>query len=200
MISQIEGILDNIEKDRITIDVQGVGYEIFITNSTANILPQRGAKFKLFTYLNVKEDLLQLYGFSSKEEKSLFIHLISVSGIGPKGAMNILSSFEINKLVVAITQGDVDLLSSTPGIGKKTAGRIVVELKEKIAKAYSLETGRSFMESSSEKALINDAVSALIALGYSAKEASQAILNSGADLSQKGSIEEVIKKSLKASI
>lgn len=197
MISHIEGILDHIESDRIVIDVSGVGYEIIAAKSTLLNLPKPGSKIKMVTYLNVKEDILQLYGFSSKEEKSLFKHLISVSGIGPKGAMNILSAFEINKLVIAITKSDIDLLSSAPGIGKKTAQRIVIELKEKIAKAYCLETGETLMSGSDEHASVKDAVSALIALGYSGKEARQAVLNSGLNLSEKSSIEEIIRKSLK---
>jgi len=142
MISHIEGRLDHIDTDpalsavrRITIDVSGVGYEVFVAGSLLRILPKIGEKIKIVTYLNVKEDLMQLFGFASKEEKALFMHLISVSGIGPKGAMNILSSFEINRLVIAITKGDIDLLTSAQGIGKKTAQRVIIELKEKIGKA-----------------------------------------------------------------
>lgn len=197
MISHICGVLEHIEKDRVVIDVNGVGYEIILSTSSRTGLPKIGGTIKFITYLNVKEDLMQLFGFSSREEKSLFLHLISVSGIGPKGAMNILSAFELNRLVIAITKGDIELLSSAQGIGKKTAQRLVVELKEKIAKAYCLETGEDLSLAAAENDFVKDAVSALITLGYSAREARQAVLNSGLDLKGSATIEDIIKKSLK---
>ena len=196
MIAHIEGRLDLIESDRIVVDVAGVGYEIFAGGSVLSSLPAKGEKVKILTYLNVKEDLLQLFGFASKEEKGLFLHLLSVSGIGPKSALNILSSFDIKRLVVAITKGDVDLLKSAPGIGRKTAERVIVELKEKIAKAYSLEASGGLPGSVQETPSVKDAVSALMALGYSAKEAKEAVNRTGLDLGS-ASIEEIIKRSLK---
>lgn len=196
MIGHIEGILDHVEADRIIIDAGGVGYEVFAGGSVLSKLPAKGQKVKVLTYLNVKEDLMQLYGFASKEEKGLFLQLISVSGIGPKGAMNILSSFDIKQLIVAITKGDIDLLTSAPGIGKKTAQRVIIELKEKLAKAYSLEASGTIPGSPVESVSARDAASALMALGYSAKEAREAVSRTGLDLGS-ASIEEIIKRSLK---
>ncbi len=189
MISHISGILEQIEFDRIVVDVNGVGYEILVTGSVARSLPKKGDKVKILTFFSVREDAQILYGFASKEEKSLFRHLISVSGIGPKGALSILSAFEIDRLVVAITKG----------IGKKTGQKVIIELKEKIAKAYSLEIDDKVFSSSGnpEEPVIKDAVSALMTLGYTPKEARSAIAGSGVDLSGKATIEEIIKQSLR---
>ncbi|MCX5749968.1 MAG: Holliday junction branch migration protein RuvA [Candidatus Saganbacteria bacterium] len=198
MIGHIEGIFEGAENDKITVDVNGIGYEITVTNSVLRKLPKKGEKIKVITYLNVREDLMQLFGFSSKEEKGLFGHLLSVSGIGPKGAMNMVSSFDINRLVVAITKGDVGLLTSAQGVGKKTAERVIVELREKLGKIYMLETESGSSTQALENPVIKDAASALMVLGYSAKEAKQAIMESGADLSGNMQIEEIIKRSLKA--
>ncbi len=198
MINHVSGILDHIDTDRITVDVNGIGYEIILTNSVMSRIPKLGEKIKVLTYHYVKEDSEQLFGFASKEEKALFLNLISVSGIGPKSAMNIVSSFEIKKLVVAITKGEIDYLTSVPGIGKKTAQRIIIELKEKLGKMYSLETTDSLTGSAQEEdPLMRDSVAALMSLGYSAKEAKKAVIESGVDLSGSPKIEEVIKRSLR---
>lgn len=198
MISHIEGILESSDLNSLVVDVNGVGYEITATGSVLRKLPKKGEKIKILTYLNVREDSMQLFGFSSKEEKGLFKQLLSVSGIGPKGAMTILSSFEINRLVIAITKGDVDLLTSAQGVGKKTAQRVIVELKEKIAKAYSVEAQDNMFSASEESPVMKDAVSALMTLGYSAKEAKRSVADSFADLGGKASIEDVIRLSLKS--
>jgi len=198
MIGFIEGIYEGTDQDRITVDVGGVGYEITVTNSVLRKLPKKGEKIRVITHLNVREDLMQLFGFSSKEEKGLFNHLLTVSGIGPKSAMNIVSAFDMNTLVVAITKGDVALLTSAQGIGKKTAERVIVELKEKLGKIYALETGDRPSLSNTDDPVVKDAASALMALGYSAKEARQAIMGSGVELKTGASIEEIIKRSLRS--
>ncbi len=197
MISFIEGILDSAELEKISVNVGGVGYEITVTSSVLRSLPAKGQKIKILTYLNVKEDAMQLFGFSSKEEKGLFLQLLSVSGIGPKGAMNIVSSFELNKLVAAIAKADVDMLTAAPGIGRKTAQRVIVELREKISKAYSLDASNGIFDSSTDSPLLKDAVSALMALGYGAKEARKAVSKGVEELSDSSSVEELIKFSLK---
>lgn len=198
MIGFIEGTFEGSEQDKVAVNVGGVGYEITVTNSVLRRLPKKGEKLRIITHLNVREDLMQLFGFSSKEEKGLFNHLLTVSGIGPKSAMNIVSSFDMNTLVVAITKGDVALLTSAQGIGKKTAERVIVELKEKLGKIYSLETEDRISQTSADDPVVKDAASALMALGYSAKEARQAIINSGADLKSGSSIEDIIKRSLRS--
>jgi len=197
MIGFVEGPLENIDIDKITVNAGGLGYEIVVTSSVMRHLPQKGQKVRVLTYLNVKEDSMQLFGFSSKDEKSLFLQLLSVSGIGPKGAMNIVSSFDLNTLVAAIAKADVDFLTSVPGIGKKTAQRVVVELKEKISKAYSLEAETKLFAEKDQSPQQKDAVSALIALGYSAKDARQSVSSVMGKLPADPSIEEIIRHSLR---
>jgi holliday junction DNA helicase RuvA len=198
MISFIEGILDNADHDKVTVNVGGVGYGIAVTSSVLKGLPPKGQKIRVLTYLNVKEDAMQLFGFSSKEEKGLFLQLLSVSGIGPKGAMNIVSSFELNNLVAAIAKADVEMLTAAQGIGRKTAQRVIVELREKISKAYSLDASSGIFDASSDSPLLKDAVSALMALGYGAKEARKAVARGVDELSGSASVEDLIKYSLKS--
>lgn len=196
MIGFIEGILETIETDKIIINTGGIGFEVFVSSSVLNKLPHKGQKIKILTHFLIKEELMQLYGFSTLEEKRLFLQLLSVSGIGPKSAMNIISSFNIENLVAAIAKGDVNFLSSVPGIGKKTAQRVIVELKEKIAKAYSLEASEGIFDDATESPLLKEAVSALIALGYSSKEARKAV-TTAIQSSPNQTIENIIKASLK---
>lgn len=198
MIGHISGTFDHRDGTKIIIDCGGVGFELTVTNSVLMKLPRQGEKLKVLTHMAVREDAMQLFGFSSKEEKALFLNLISVSGIGPKGAMSILSSFEIKNLVVAITKGDADYITSAQGIGKKTAQRVIIELKEKLGKLYSLETVDSISGvAADEDPLMKDSVAALMALGYSAREAKKAVIESGIDLSGSPRIEDIIKKSLR---
>lgn len=197
MISFIEGILDSVDLEKIAVNVGGVGYGITVTSSVLKNLPAKGQRVKILTYLNVKEDAMQLFGFSSKEEKGLFLQLLSVSGIGPKGAMNIVSSFELNRLVTAIAKADVDMLTAAQGIGKKTAQRVIIELREKISKTYSLDASSGIFDASSDSPLLKDAVSALMALGYGSKEARKAVSKGVDELSSGVSVEELIKFSLK---
>ncbi len=197
MIGFIEGIIDSVEDGRLTVNVNGVGYEMVVSNSVISGQLRKGDTTRVLTYLYVREDAMQLFGFSSREEKALFLHLISVSGIGPKSAMTVLSAFEIKKLVVAITKGDLAYLTSVPGIGKKTAERIVVELKEKLAKAYSVDAQDNMLLSGEDTESSKDAVSALMALGYSAKEARTAVMES-IEKSGEAKIEDIIKSALRS--
>jgi Holliday junction DNA helicase RuvA len=197
MITHLIGTLEHVENDHIVIDVAGVGYRVNVPTPLTEELPKIGQKVKVHTYLYVQENALTLYGFQTKEERSLFTLLLTVSGVGPKGALSLLSALRIDQLVVAITKGNVDLLTSTPGIGSKTAQRIIIELKEKIGKAYAIEKGEIIRGLPGEEPILKDAVSALMTLGYSPREARQAILNAGIDLTEKIGIEEIIKKALK---
>lgn len=197
MITFIEGVLESAAEDKIEVNVSGVGYGITVTSAVARELPQKGQKIRVLTYLNVKEDAMQLFGFSSKEEKNLFLQLLSVSGIGPKGAMNIVSSFELNALVTAIAKADVEMLSSAPGIGKKTAQRVVVELKEKISRSYSLDASSGIFDPADDTPLLKDAVSALMALGYGSKEARKTVSKGVKELAAGASVEDLIRYSLK---
>lgn len=196
MISHLNGILEHVAKTHVVVDVGQVGYHVNLPTSTLSRLPKIGGEVKLFTYQVVREDDLSLYGFLTREERNLFSLLLSVSGIGPKASLSILSAFPIGQLVTAITQGNADLLSSVPGIGKKTSQKLVIELKEKVAKAYAVKPSDMSIGISGDAPVVSDAISALIALGYSPREARDTLLKSGIDLSSQ-SVEEIIKHALK---
>jgi Holliday junction DNA helicase RuvA len=195
MISHLNGILEHIDKAHLVLDVGNVGYHVRVSSGTLTRLPKIGEKIKLFTYQVVREDDISLYGFVSKEERNLFSLLLTVSGVGPKASLSILSGFPIDKLVAAITQGNVDLISTVPGIGKKTAQKLVIELKEKVAKAYAIKPSDMAVGMGGDEPIVSDAISALISLGYSPKEARNAILRSGIDLSSQN-VEGIIKQAL----
>lgn len=197
MISHLVGIIDHIDKDSLVIEVNGIGYKVNAAASVLNEIGSPGDRVKIFTEHIVREDSESLYGFKNKEEKSLFNSLLSVSGIGPKTAMTISSSYPMDKLVSAISQGNVNLLSSIQGIGKKTAERIVVELKDKIAKTYGVQLSDMAKGIPGEENLVSDAISALITLGYSPKEARDAILKLNVDPINFKNVEDVLKAALK---
>lgn len=198
MISQLSGILDSIETNTITVDVNGVGYKVNIPSSTVAKLPGTGEKIKVYTFQVVRENAIDLYGFLRKEERGIFSMLLSVDGIGPKLAAALLSGIKMEDLVVAIAKGSVDLITSVPGIGLKTAQKIVIDLKEKVGKAYAVATSPQGREIPGESPMIADATSALMTLGYTAKEAREAIMRSGIDLAKVKSAEDIIKQSLRA--
>lgn len=182
---------------RAVIDVQGVGYEILIPVSSYEKLGAGGGTAKLLTYLHVREDIMQLFGFATREERELFLLLISVSGIGPKSALGILSSVAVDDFKKAIVHEDFDLLTAVPGIGKKTAQRMVVELKDKISKlAASGEMSTRII--SSKDHMADEAMMAMISLGYARAVAEKAIvkaLREHPDTAQ--TLQELIKAALR---
>ena len=197
MIAHLKGIVEQIDKNFLILDVAGIGYHVNVPTATLSRLPSVGSELTLFTVQVVREDSLSLYGFLTNQEKSLFSLLLRVSGVGPKAAMSIISSFPIDKLVAAITSGDTNLISSVPGIGKKTAQKLVIELKEKVAKAYAVKPADMVIGvtvDSEETTLVSDAISAMIALGYTPREARQVILQ--VDLETANSVETIIKQAL----
>ena len=133
MIGFVHGILEELTKDCAVLDVNGFGINVNISTSTASFLPPLGEEVKLYTYTCVREDSFSLYGFSSKDELELFKKLITVNGIGPRGGLSLLSAVSADDLRFAILSGDVKLISSAPGIGKKTAERVVLDLKDKLS-------------------------------------------------------------------
>lgn len=195
MISHINGVLEHVDQSHVVVDVGGVGYKISVPASVLTRLPSTGAKVKLFTIQVVREDDISLYGFLNKEERALFSLFLSVSGIGPKLAMALISGFPLDRLVAAVAQADVALLSSISGIGKKTAERIVVELRDKIGKAYAIKPSEMAIGVKGDQTLVSDSISALIALGYSPREAREAIMR--IDASGGKSIEAILKEALK---
>lgn len=174
MIAFLVGTIEEKYENVLVMDVNGVGYELLISNNTLVALPNVNETTKVLTYLHVKEDGVALYGFATPEEKSIFMKLITVSGVGPKMAITILSGMKISDLIVAISREDVSLLSKIKGLGKKTAERVCLELKDKI-NATGFETDLFNYKDNignfiNENAL-KDAVDTLIALGVNKNEA-----------------------------
>jgi len=191
MIGYITGKIIDKKPTEILLDVNGVGYIIHISINTFENISDKADSISLYTFLSVKEDSLTLYGFSKLSEKEMFEKLISVNGIGPKLAQSILSGITVSELKTALQSGDKSRITAVPGIGKKTAERLVVELREKIDSLITEE------ETIPSKFFIikEDAINALIALGYNRKVAENAtrkILRNNSEIT----IEELIKKAL----
>ncbi len=179
MYAFIEGEVCEKANGSLVLLAGGVGYQLNCSNNTLQAAPALGEKMRCWTFLSVREDAMELFGFSSREEKDLFLQLTSVSGIGPKTALGLLGSMPLRDLNLAILLGDVNALSRAPGIGKKTAQRIALELKDKISQADVSAPGGA-ADSAAPAAFTNpdsaaEAVEALIALGYSSTEARGAV-------------------------
>ena len=173
MYAHIDGIVAEKSADTLVIDCGGVGYELICSRATLASAPRVGERMKCYTILSVREDAMELFGFATREEKGLYEKLRAVSGIGPRTALSILSSMSVRELSVAIVTGDVNAISRAPGVGKKTAQRLVLELREKIDNA-ALE-GVALPSAPLDKGPVAEAVEALMALGYSAQDAQRAI-------------------------
>ncbi len=171
MIVGIEGTLINKSSNSITIKTGPLSFLLYVPGSTLARLGNIGSNVSLHTHLYVREDMLALYGFSTWHELNIFEQLITVSGIGPKVALALLTALNTEQIVSAILTGNADLLSQVPGIGKKTAGRIILDLKGKLEKGWEGEV------TSSISSMDSDALAALIGLGYSVREATQALSN-----------------------
>lgn len=203
MISYIRGTLAEIEEDRILVDVGGIGYGIYMPGESITRLPAVGTEIKIHTYLNVREDAMQLFGFLTKDDLRVFRLVIGVSGIGPKGGLNILSCLSPDDLRFAVMAGDAKAISKAPGIGKKTAEKLIIELKDKL----SIEDTLSRLGDSEEEPMVvssgiseiqSEAVQALTALGYAASEAAKAVKLAAP--SPQDSVEDVLKAALKQMI
>lgn len=192
MIAQISGRLLHKSTESVVVDVGGVGYEVFIPLSTFYKLPDVNGQLSLKVHTHLREDAIQLYGFLTLEEKEAFQMLIGVSGVGPKLARNILSGIPVNDLVSAIGSSDRARLSAIPGIGAKSADRLILELKDKVKGLYRAEKAEA-----PKDALSNDVVSALDNLGYKSAQAEEAVKKAKAALAPPYGFEELFKESLK---
>lgn len=192
MISFLVGIIEEKSDSTLTLDVSGVGYELGISRSTYLSLPAEGERAKVLTFMSVREDGVSLFGFATKEEKELFLKLTSVSGIGPRVAIGILSGMPISELIKSILQGDLRSLSAIKGLGKKTAERLCLELKDKLSPVGVLsENEKTFDYDEDAVALATDT---LISLGVNKNEAyNLAKSNAGPN----ATAEEIISKSLR---
>lgn len=200
MIQFIRGELVGIEEDRIFVDVGGVGYGIFMSGQSMGRLPQIGREVKIYTYLNVKEDAMQLFGFLTRDDLRVFKLLIGVNGIGPKGGQAILSVLTPADLRFAVMANDVKAISAAPGIGKKTAEKLILELKDKLHVEDALEHAMSASDSmstsvESSREVTSEAIQALVALGYGNTEALKAVKK--VEITSEMSVNEVLKQALK---
>jgi holliday junction DNA helicase RuvA len=198
MITFLQGKLVEALPTQIVVNVNGVGYEILIPLSSFDKLPQPGGDVKILTQLIIREDAHILYGFMSAGERDLFRLLInSVSGIGPKTALNILSGMNATAFRGAVANGDVKSLSQISGVGKKTAERIVVELRDKIGQAGALEAASAKNSLSVDDQKTNDATLALMALGFKQPEAHDAVRAALTMLGHSATVEQIIRACLK---
>lgn len=200
MIAYIKGEISDITEDNLVLESNGIGYNIKISAATAAILPALGEIMKIYTYTNVREDAFLLYGFLTKDDLGIFKKLITVSGIGPKVGLSVLSALSADELRFAIAAGDAKTICKAPGVGKKTAERVILELKDKISieDAFINASGNSGMESLEDGTYAsakNEAVEALTALGYSSSEALRAVKQVAVEEGM--NTEEILKQALK---
>lgn len=193
MITYIVGELTYIDNNTIILEACGVGYEITVPESVIPSLPGIGSSIKIYTYQNVKEDVLDLYGFLTMDDLKIFKQLITVNGIGPKGALSILSVISPDELRLAVISDDVKKIQSAPGIGSKTAQKLIIELKDKLKIediVYDLHDEKDIV-----KSVRDEAVSALISLGYSNSESVSAV--SALVITENMTSEDILKQALK---
>ena len=194
MITFLKGKLVDKRPTHISVDVEGVGYEINIPLSTFDTLPDIDEPVKLLTHLYVREDTHRLYGFMTEQERELFRMLLSISGIGPRMGLAILSGGPVERFKAAVAGGDAGLLTAIPGIGRKTAERIILELKEKLGGLDEPVAGAPETEKAKG---YGDAVLALVSLGYKQKASREAVKKALASGEKELSVEELIRQALK---
>lgn len=202
MISFIKGKLVHIYENVIIVENNGIGYEIFVPVSVIGNMPLVGSEVMIYTYMHVREDALQLFGFLDRDTLEIFKLLITVSGIGPKGAIGVLGTLSADDIRYAVMAEDAKTIAKAPGIGAKTASKVVIELKDKlkmrdVAENISSEIDgqQSIFDDGGSKQAVSDAIEALVSLGYSATEATKAVRKADAD--DDVTVEELLKLSLK---
>ncbi|MBQ8596671.1 MAG: Holliday junction branch migration protein RuvA [Lachnospiraceae bacterium] len=200
MIAFVRGIVEDLTEDNIVVDVGGIGYNVKISAGTAALISGIGDEIKLYTYTSVREDAFQLFGFLTRDELEIFKKLITVNGIGPKGGLSILSVMSADDIRFAVISGDAKMIAKAPGIGKKTAERVILDLKDKI----SLEDTLMHKEmagagaagaAGNDNQAGNEAVEALTALGYSASDAVRAVKS--VPITEDMDVEDILKLALK---
>lgn len=202
MISYIKGTIAEIEEDMLILEVNSIGYNIRLSLSTITQLPPAGSEVKIFTYLNVREDAMNLFGFIRKDDLNIFKLLIGINGIGPKAALGVQSALTSDELRFAVISDDAKTIAKAPGIGAKTAQRIIIELKDKLKLEDAFDTlksgpsGELIPESTTNSGdAKNEAVQALVALGYSGSEALKALKQ--AEITESMDAEMILKTALK---
>lgn len=199
MISYIKGELTEIMEDAIVVENNGIGFNIRVPATVISEFSVTGEQVKVYTYLQIREDAHSLYGFLTRDDLEIFKMLINVNGIGPKGALAILSTISPDDLRFAVLSDDVKLISSAPGIGAKTAQKLIIELKDRIKLSYAFEQALAHQESSTGMSVDfsarNEAVEALVALGYGNAEALRAVKN--IENIEEKDTETILKEALK---
>jgi Holliday junction DNA helicase RuvA len=175
MISSLHGKIESLGSDQVIINVGGIGFQVYMPTTALATLGRPGDEVSIFTHLHLREDNVALYGFTSAEELWLFETLISVSGLGPRLALSMLSALNTEQITTAIATGSIEMLDMIPGIGKKVANRIILELKEKIGAGWIVTPATELARENT------DVLAALTSLGYSAAEATKAVANLPAD-------------------
>ncbi len=203
MYAYIKGILEEITGDAVVVEAGGIGYNIKVSASTADLLPGIGSEVKVYTYTLVREDAFSLYGFLTRDDLDIFKKLITVSGIGPKGGLAILSVMSADALRFAVMAGDAKAIAKAPGVGAKTAERVILDLRDKISLEDTLRgmggdlgSGQAADASGTADNLMKrEAIEALVALGYSASDATAAVkkVEAGAEATS----ETILKQALK---
>mgnify|MGYP002511096430 CR=1 FL=1 len=197
MIGFVKGRIDEISEENVVVDIGGFGCNVKISSETAAQLSGVNEEVKLYTYTCVREDLFQLYGFLTRDELEIFKKLITVNGIGPKGGLAILSVMSADNLRFAIIAGDAAAIAKAPGIGKKTAERVILDLKDKVSieDTFASKEMTQLTEKTVDKQAKNEAVEALTALGYSASDALRAV--NMVSFEENMSVETILKLALK---
>lgn len=201
MIAYVKGIVADISEDNVIVDVGGIGYNVKISASTASLLPGIGEEVKMHTYTLVREDAFSLYGFLTRDDLEIFKKCITVNGIGPKGALAILSVMDADSLRFAIMSGDAKAIAKAPGIGGKTAERLILDLKDKISLEETLFSKEAAVyagaKAVSESPACSEAIEALVALGYGQAQAVKAVKSvEGRDAMDTGELLKVALKNL----
>lgn len=202
MISYIKGRLVETAENIIVVECNGIGYQMLVPLSVIDSMPPCGNDVKIYTHMHVREDLLQLFGFLTRDDLEVFKLLISVSGVGSKAALSILGTITADELRYAVMADDAKTIAKTPGIGAKTAGKLVIELKDKLkyrdindVMDVSGQNSVNVSSKAEDKSIISDAVEALVALGYSATDAMKAVRS--VDAADYTTVEQLLKLSLK---
>jgi len=197
MIAFLRGEIAAVFEDRLILDVNGVGYEIFMPVLALKHAGRIGDEIQVYTRMNVREDAVQLFGFLTRDDLRMFTMLLSVNGIGPKAALGVLSGISADELRMAILTDDVKTISAAPGIGRKTAQKMILELKDKISSEDLIPEGFATNNNSEveESSASSEAIQALMALGYSGSESMKAVKQAG--ITDDMSVEEILKLALK---
>jgi Holliday junction DNA helicase RuvA len=197
MIASLTGRLAFKAPTHLILDIHGVGYEVFIPLSTYYGLPNLSESISMSVHTHVREDAIQLFGFLTSQEKDAFVLLTSVSGVGPKLALSVLSALPVSNLVSAIQLGDVEKLTTVPGIGNKSASRLVLELKDKVGKLHPVLAPTSDSPRQGQDAVFDDALSALVNLGYRPQDAKEALKQVKKSNAESIVLKDMIRESLK---